>query len=115
LVRLLPEEIVEIQGRADAAGLTAAAFVRRSCLSKTDDFSRQRVSYKARKSAYIYRDSADLLAQLSRVGNNLNQLAYLSNSGDAPAVSELQECLSKINVIADLITVSITPAEGDDE
>ena len=112
LVRLTPQEIDEIRSRADGCGITAAGFVRVSCLQKPAP-GRSHVPYKSRKRAYLFRDSADLLAQLSRVGSNLNQLARGAHEGRFPEADDLRECLSKISSIADLITGSITLTEGD--
>lgn len=114
LVRLTPQEIDEIRSKADRYGITAASFVRASCLQKPVP-GRSNVPYKARKRAHLFRDSADLLSQLSRVGNNLNQLSKQANEGRFLESVDIRECLRKITDIADQITGQITPVDGGPE
>lgn len=67
LIRALPEEQQEIRDRARAAGLSAPEFLRRAALSR-------RIDPQARL-------TAEALRELSRIGNNLNQIAYEAHIG----------------------------------
>jgi hypothetical protein len=68
MVRVTPEERAELAGRAVAAGLSTPELLRRSALSR-------RVDPQARA-------TAEALRELSRVGQNLNQLTRLSHMGE---------------------------------
>lgn len=53
---------------------------------------------KVRKDKLVLkRELSVYLANLARIGNNLNQLTKLANSGQIPNSTELLNCLSEIN------------------
>jgi predicted Zn-dependent peptidase len=68
MVRATPEEADEIRSLAAAAGVTVPEFLRRSGLSRKLDMQA--------------RSTAESLRQLSRIGNNLNQIAHLAHLGE---------------------------------
>ena len=67
--RVSQSEYVIITNNAGTIGLSVAEYIRRKCTGKS--LPKKRVDPLDRK----------LFVELSRVGNNLNQLARVSNSG----------------------------------
>lgn len=86
-VRVTDEERAAIAAKADAAGLTLAAYLRAAALGSPGPRARRRlpVSHVALR---------QLLGELGRVGNNVNQIARALNSGEAADVVELREALA---------------------
>lgn len=77
-VRLMPDELAAWRSAADAAGLSLS------------DWLRDRVGRAAQRSRRTAAADPALLAELARIGNNLNQLARLANgAGKLPALVEL--------------------------
>jgi hypothetical protein len=91
-VRLTPAERHYVELTAERAGLSVMEFSRRAILG-------QRLLSRRRPTEKI---TADLLAELNRVGVNINQIAHAVNSGrglphDMPeVVAELRAVLVKI-------------------
>lgn len=85
-VRVSDEEGARIDEKADAAGLPAAAFMRAAALGDAGPRARRRppADHVALR---------QLLGQLGRVGNNLNQIARALNSGEDHDAAELREAL----------------------
>jgi hypothetical protein len=76
LVRLLPDERAEVEERARGAGLSLASFLRASGLGTPGP--------RAQRSPTVNAEAlARATAALSKVGNNLNQIARVLNSGGA--------------------------------
>lgn len=91
-LRLTAGERAVIRARAHAAGLSVSAFMRRSALG-------QRV--RAR-SGQVRRDT---VYQLSKVGNNLNQLARVANTARQVRSEErLEEVLEELRAVLDELT-----------
>ncbi|RYC51042.1 plasmid mobilization protein [Flagellimonas olearia] len=67
--RVSKSEYVIIANNAETIGLSTAEYIRRKCTGKS--LPKKKVNPLDRK----------LFVELSRVGNNLNQLARVSNSG----------------------------------
>lgn len=84
LVRLTTEELGILAAKADRAGYTRAAFARAALLG--DPGLRARRLPPA-DHVMLRR----VLADLGRVGNNLNQLARGMNMGEVPEVPELRD------------------------
>lgn len=83
LIRLTPDERATLDREASAAGLSVSEFARRRMLSGRS--SRQKPTARAAMApaaapAYVAM-SPPLFAELSRIGNNLNQLARAFNRG----------------------------------
>jgi hypothetical protein len=89
-VRLTPEEKAIFLGRADKAGLTAAAFLRAAAIGNAGPRAQKKVPADAQA-------LREMIGHLGKIGSNLNQIArYLHTGGSAEVV------LSDIrNVLAD--------------
>lgn len=85
-IRLAPDELAEWRGQAQAEGLSLS------------DWLRDRVgSAKPRVQQSSVADP-ELLAELARIGNNLNQLARVANStGQVPALGVLAGIRSELD------------------
>lgn len=75
-----PEEYAEITAKAEAAGLSAGGFLRALGLGRVTAGTKRRASID-----YVLLGKA--IAELRRVGNNINQLAKAANMQE-PADSE---------------------------
>ena len=81
-VQLTPCERAELEAAADTAGAASlSAFVRLLCLRRLADAGR--VAGTRRNP-----DARRLIAELSAIGNNLNQLARIANTTRAMAAAE---------------------------
>lgn len=79
-VRLTPEEKAIFLGRADKAGLTAAAFLRAAALGNAGPRAQKRVPADAQA-------LREMIGHLGKIGSNLNQIArYLHTGGSAEVV-----------------------------
>lgn len=76
-VRLTSEERAELDRRADAAGLTASAYLRACGLGDAGPRA-------ARKPPVAKQEMVRILGQLGKIGSNLNQLARAVNRGADP-------------------------------
>lgn len=83
-VRFSETEHTELARRADAIGLSVGAFIRMQSLdlppprsSRVPPINRQMV--------------AQLLAQIGKIGSNVNQIARLTNSGEHPFEWQFKE------------------------
>lgn len=89
-VRLSAAQLAHVNAQAQEAGLTRSALLRRLLVGleiSTPDHHTQR---------------RELIAQLARVGNNLNQLARVANTtGRIEVATELHEVLGQIRKILD--------------
>ncbi len=83
-VRFHDEEWQELLERARACGLQRGRYVRETSLGA------------------VPRGLGDkqLLHQLARLGNNLNQLAKRANEGQAIPLSQILECLKEVHAAA---------------
>lgn len=87
LVRFTPAEFDRVLGRAKDCGRTMARFVRETALGAAP---RARPNHEA--------DA--ILAQISRIGNNVNQLAHVANATDRlPAEEKLEAVLNEIRTL----------------
>lgn len=67
MVRVDDEELAEVTDRARSAGMSKPSYLRRAALSKRID--------------HATKSTAECLRELSRIGQNLNQLTRLSHLG----------------------------------
>lgn len=76
-VRMTPEERAEVDRRADAAGLSVAAYLRACALGDAGPRA-------TRKPPVAKQEMVRILGQLGKIGSNLNQLARAVNMGADP-------------------------------
>lgn len=79
-VRCTPEEYAEITAKAEAAGLSAGGFLRKCALNRVTPRTQRRAPVDL---VMI----AKAMAELRRIGNNINQIARSVNMNE-PADSE---------------------------
>ncbi|MFZ4859916.1 MAG: plasmid mobilization protein [Desulfuromonadaceae bacterium] len=72
--RLTVPERERLEAGADAAGLTLSAYVRRVVLAAP-------VGRRGKRPPEAKAELARLLAQIGKIGSNLNQLAHAANAG----------------------------------
>ena len=84
--RCLDEEFAAIAAKADKAGLAVAAFMRAAALGDAGPRAQRRppADHKALR---------QILGELGRIGNNLNQIARALNSRAQAIPPELQNAL----------------------
>lgn len=98
--RLTPDEKAAVLARADRAGMAAAAFVRAAVLGDAGPRAQRRppADHVAIR---------QLLGELGRVGNNINQIARAINAGEDYGVPELREALRAYLDLRDAIFVAL--------
>jgi len=84
---MTPQEYAEASALADAAGMTRAAWSRSKLLGTPGPRSQRRMPADAKA-------LREIIGHIGRVGNNLNQIAYRLNTGDAPDIPELRQALA---------------------
>jgi len=89
---LTPDEYQKIAAKADAAGMTRAAYSRTVMLGTPGPRSRRRMPADAEA-------LREILGQLGRVGNNINQIAYRINKGDPCDLPELRKALDDYTTV----------------
>lgn len=91
LVRFTPTEFDRVRAAATVAGRAMARYVREVALGAVPHARRQVTDTK-------------VVAQLARIGNNLNQFAHVANATDRfPTEARLDAVLSELVVLADRI------------
>jgi len=81
-VRFLPEEHIELEARAAAAGLSPSAYLRACALGDAGP--------RARRSPTVERSlAAQAIAELNKAGSNLNQIARAVNMEQWPGTSSV--------------------------
>lgn len=93
-VRLSEAEYAEIASRADAALLTPASYVRDAVLDAPAPRARRRPAVEAVQVARV-------LAQLGKIGSNLNQLARQANAGLPVPRDALARALADVSAMRD--------------
>jgi hypothetical protein len=106
-VRCTPEELAAIQEKAAASGLATGAFARAAMLGGSGPRARRRTT--ADKEALLR-----VLAQLGRVGNNINQIARRLNTGDTIHLPSLEQALGAYLDIRNAIfeALGLAPTEA---
>ena len=100
LIRVTEDELAAIEARADASGLSIAAYLRATALGNPGPRARRRPPVNH----VVLRQ---LLGELGRVGNNVNQIARALNSGEAASVAELREALTAYLQLRNAIFVAL--------
>ena len=86
LVRFTEDEYADISGKADRAGIATAAFLRTAALGDPGP--------RAQTPPADHVALRQLLGELGRVGNNINQIAYRLNTGGQPNPPDLDQALA---------------------
>ncbi len=102
---MTPQEYAEASALAAAAGMTRAAWSRSKLLGTPGPRSQRRMPTDAKA-------MREIIGHLGRVGNNLNQIAYHLNTGDAPDIPELRQALADYAPIRNAIykIIGLDPA-----
>jgi hypothetical protein len=88
-IRLTADERATLAAAAERAGLTHAGYARSLLLSAPP-------VRQARKPPVERAELAKLLAQIGKIGSNLNQLARAANSGEAAAAADVREAAKDV-------------------
>ncbi len=86
-VRLTPEERAQLDALSSRSGLAAGAFMRAAALGGAGPRAQRRPSAD-------HAVLRQLLGELGRVGNNINQIARALNTGQAADLPQLKEALT---------------------
>lgn len=107
LVRLTTEEHADIAAKADRAGMAQAAFLRAAALGTAGPRAQRRppADHVALR---------QLLGELGRVGNNINQIARTLNMGEAADLPALNDALAAYLDIRNAIFVALGKDTPDD-
>jgi hypothetical protein len=95
-VRFNDQEYLALQDYADRAGLSLSGFLRHTTLQTKPP----RQSYRPVKD---HEKLAVLLASIGRIGNNINQLAYVANTGSWPQEQSLNAACVDIREVRDML------------
>lgn len=91
--RLSDEAFAALSAEASSRGLTISTLTRRVVSAH---LAAQRAELPRRRG-----EDGELLRQLCRIGNNLNQLARQANAGMVPVTAaEIRSCVDTINALA---------------
>lgn len=88
------DEYTELEALAERAGLTIGSYVRSRSLEKPTTRAVRRPVPEVQK-------LSKLLADLSRIGSNINQLAKRANSGDTPLAGDIRDTLAACRRVAE--------------
>ena len=104
-VRCTLEEFKAIAAKADKAGLAIAAFMRAAALGDPGPRAQRRppADHKALR---------QILGELGRIGNNLNQIARALNARQQIRLPELKEALRAYLTIRDAIFQALGKKHG---
>lgn len=99
-VRLTADERARLEELSSRSGLAAGAFMRAATFGNPGPRAQRRppADHVALR---------QLLGELGRVGNNINQIARAMNNGDPPDVPELREALQAYLQLRDSIFDSL--------
>src|SRR5882724_7925049 len=105
LVRWTEEEFNALAAKADKAGLAVAAFMRASALGDPGPRAQRRppADHKALR---------QILGQIGRIGNNINQIARALNAGERTSLRDLPQALRAYLAIRDKIFEALGKKPG---
>ncbi len=103
--RCLDEEFAAIAAKADKAGLAIAAFMRAAALGDAGPRAQRRppADHKALR---------QILGEIGRIGNNINQIARALNAGEQARLPELKDALRAYIAIRDAIFEALGKKPG---
>lgn len=101
-IRCTADEFNAIAAKANAAGMTTAAYARAAMLGDAGPRAQRRLPADAQLLRQV-------LGQLGRVGNNLNQIAFNLNAGEAAytQMPELKEHLAEFRKVREQIYLAL--------
>lgn len=99
-VRLSEAEYAEVAARAQAALLTPSSYVRASALDAPPPRARRRPAVEAVQVARV-------LAQLGKIGSNLNQIAHRLNVGRNVAPDSVAQAAEDVSAMRDACMASL--------
>lgn len=105
--RVTPDEKAAVMARADRAGMATAAFMRALAIGEPGPRARRRPTAD-------HVAIRQLLGELGRIGNNINQIARAVNSGQLPELPELREALAAYLHLRDEIFVALGREKSGD-
>ena len=88
-IRLLPDEHAAIVGKARAAGMSFASYMRACALGDAGPRARRSPTLNAELLAYA-------VAALNKIGSNLNQIARILNAAQAVGATECTAVLAEV-------------------
>jgi hypothetical protein len=95
-IRFNETEWQDVQTRADVAGLTTAGFSRAAILNAKPLRASRRPPVDRAELAF-------LLADIGKIGSNINQLAKLANLGGWPEHEDLRQAVADIRWMRDVL------------
>lgn len=99
-VRLTEAEYAEISAHADAALLTLASYVRATALDTPPPRARRRPAVEAVQ-------VARMLAQLGKIGSNLNQIAHHLNAGHGTPNVAVARAAEDVSALRDACMITL--------
>lgn len=103
-VRFTEEEFSIAKSRASSAGLSAAAYLRACALGDSGP--------RSKRAPPVNRElMATALADLNRVGNNLNQIAHHLNTGGHPDRAKMADARAELIACLQIILQALGRAE----
>lgn len=106
-IRVTDEEHAEILSRADRASLSVAGYVRSTVLEKPAPRQSRRPSVNHKELAFI-------LAQIGKLGSNVNQMARVANCGGWPGRHQINRAQDDIHAMRDrlMLALDVAPPKG---
>ncbi len=99
-IRLSPEERADLTSRAERAGLSVGGYFRAAVL----DVPLPRVS---RRPSADRAELARLLGAVGKIGSNVNQLAYVANTGSWPDSRAIAQAVADIRWMRDSLMLAL--------
>ena len=90
--RALPEEVAQVEEAAQKAGVSKSEYVRQKILGGSKIRAARRPTVEAAT-------LGKLLAELGKIGSNLNQIAHRANMGQGINSAELNAALTELRAI----------------
>ena len=106
IVRLLDDEQTEWQRRTSEAGLSPADYFRQACLQA-------KPLRKSRRTTPDSQAVLQLLAQVNKLGGNINQIAAKLNSGGYSTAKDVRQAVADVQAMREVI-VRVFERSGKD-
>ena len=93
-VRFNDAEHTELVRRADAVGITVPAYLRMQAVDATPPRA-------SRKPSVNTQQVAQLLAQIGKIGSNVNQIAHQMNAGGRVSLQSVDQAMREVTAMRD--------------